>query len=43
MEMLYDIALWVNELVDQMGVWAAAPAFVGAGLVIYKMKNQQTG
>ena len=41
MEILYDAAMWVNELGDQMGVWAFTPFILGAGLVGLKMKKCQ--
>ena len=41
MELLYDAALWVNELVEQMGMWAFLPLIFGAGLVALKINQSQ--
>ena len=38
MEFIYDIAMWINTVVDQMGAWAATPFILGAGLVGLKLK-----
>ena len=39
MGMIYDGAMWVNELVEKMGMWAFLPLIFAAGLVALKIKN----
>ena len=39
MEMIFDVAIWMNSVVEQMGVWALSPFVVGAGLIGLKIKQ----
>ncbi len=39
MGMIYDGAMWISTLVEQMGLWAFAPFILGAGLVGLKIKQ----
>ena len=39
MGMIYDAAMWVNELAEHMGVWAAAPFILGLALVGFKISH----
>ena len=39
MGMIFDVAMWVNTLVEQTGVWALSPFVLGAGLVGLKIKQ----
>ena len=41
MGMIYDGAMWVTTLVEQMRMWAFLPLILGAGLVGLKIKKFQ--
>ena len=39
MGMIYDGAMWISTLAEQMGLWAFTPFILGAGLVGLKIKQ----
>ena len=41
MEMIYDGAMWISTLAEQMGMWAFTPFILGAGLVGLKIKQSR--
>ncbi len=41
MGLIYDAAMWVSTLAEQMGLWAFAPFVLGAGLIGFKIKESQ--
>ncbi len=41
MEMIYDSAMWMNTVVESMGLWATAPFILGAALVGLKMEHSR--
>ncbi len=46
MDIFYDSAMWLNTVVESMGLWATAPFILGAALVGLKMghsRNRSAG